>query len=156
MKHKNKCQCKGCQLKEKGYSDEMVLYLRNKEDEANIKKHGFVAHYVFPIDGSKWANYHTHGLTKTKNHLDLQVVLPINPEIVHSIIWAFVRKITEKRTFKDGDLVNEIIENYPVKLKKTIEDGRQILRVLLPDENGLFNGDKGCDPLYAEQETVII
>jgi len=84
--------------------------------------------------------------------MDFQIVLPIKPEIAHGIIWNLVEQINNSRTFKDGELVEGIIQNYPIKLKKAKEVEREVLRIILPDEKSLFYGDDGCSPLYAYQE----
>lgn len=152
MKHKKNCECKVCKLKSKGYSEDMALYLIHKEENAKIKKYGFITHFVYSPDKSPWANYHTHGLAETKRHLDLQIVLPINPELAQNIIWSVVKLIDNKRVLKDGDLVDGVIQKYPIKLKKVTESNREVLRIILPDENGLFYDDKNCTPLYAAQE----
>lgn len=156
MKHKQDCKRKAYQLNKNEYSNEEALKVLQRENDAHIKKYGFVIHYVLPTEQSPWVDYHTHGLVESRSHMNLQIVLPIQPDIAHGILWSLVRLIDEKKNFQNNELVYDIIQGYPIKFKKIISDNEEILRILFPDPNGLFFGDLECDSFYAEQETAIL
>lgn len=127
-----------------------------QQHEIQMEQHGFVVHLVLPSEESGWANYHTHGLDISRNHLDFQIVLPIQPETAHAIFWSLTRRIDAGEVFHDNELIDDVIQAYPIKLLKTKEFDREIFRILLPDANGLFADDNECDLLYAQQATAVV
>ena len=123
-----------------------------------MKTTGWIIHYVFEDEGRKpFLNAHTHGLPKKYGHVDLQVALGaelgVSPGVVHGLMWAAVRKIEKGEVFADGSLVSEIMDGYEVKFVARQENRRTVLRMLLPDKEGLFPGDVGCTPSLAGQGT---
>jgi len=118
---------------------------RNKMDEL-IKKYGYVIENVMADeDGS--VNYHTHGLMESFKHLDFQIVLRIKPEQANALIKLFVARVKSGEVFSCGTNVSGIIDGEVV-LIETLESNRPVLRIILPDENGLFPGEEGCEPEY--------
>ena len=124
----------------------------DKEAREMINEHGFIIHYVFGYD-FPLANCHTHGLLENYGHLELQIVLAVPKEAIHGILWNLVDKIKQGKKFKDGDLIEDIIENLPLKAMEVRKPNESLLRILLPDPNGKFPDDKNCDPYYAKQTT---
>ena len=124
---------------------------RKRQKEA-MAKYGWVCHAVYGKNCHPCgANCHTHGISDTWNHLDFQVVLPIEMEIVHGIFARFVDKIKDGERFEDGDVVKEIIGNdMPVKLIAAAEGDRNVLRIILPDATGNL-GPFFDDLMYAPQ-----
>jgi hypothetical protein len=96
--------------------------------------------FIHCVDGDNSVPYefncHTHGLMKTYNHPDLQIVLRLNPAIAQNILSSFVEQIKSGTQFQHGSLVNHIIRNFNVLLINAVEDGRNVLRIILPDKEG--------------------
>jgi hypothetical protein len=125
-----------------------------QQEEEMMKEHGWVVHYVFeteesPMDGL--ANIHTHGLEQNFGHLDLQFVLPLHPNQIHPILSLIVHTIKEGNEYKEGIMYDEVLEGFPVAFQTFHEKNRKVLRLLLPDANGKFPGEEGCDPMFARQ-----
>lgn len=123
-----------------------------------IRGCGFYIHYTAPEGYDDFVNYHTHGLKESRNHKDFQIILPADSEVIYSattydafvalptnlkaiceIIWNLVAKIDEGEVFEPGMEIYEPLHNYSIKIVDAIENGKEVLRVLLPDENGEFN-----------------
>lgn len=97
------------------------------------------------------ANYTTIGLTERYRHLEFQIVLDAPPEIAGYILNVLGDEVRNGARFRDGDVVDGIIEGHPVRIKKLKTNGVEMLRVLLPDANGFFPGDSRCDEIFALQ-----
>lgn len=119
-----------------------------------IEKYGFYSHYVFETYENELnglANIHTHGLKESFNHMDLQIVLPLEPQTVNGLLHTIVNNIKEGKVYKSGKLYDDVIENYCVMFKKFKEHDRDVLRLLLPDKDGFFPKDKECADMYKRQ-----
>lgn len=111
-------------------------------EKEQILKHGWYVHFVFDEKSSTRTNIHTHGLPDKYGHLDLQIVIPLKPEIAQGVLCAAVDKISSGSTFSPGDKAAEIIHGYDVKFVKAQECGRDVLRIIIPDKGGGL--DRGC------------
>lgn len=133
-KHNSGCRCLICE----GRGAELA----EMERQAMLKE-GWYAHMV-P------GNYHTHGIEQTLGHPDLQMVLPLDPHLLHSIAHGIVDEIRKGRRFAHGDIVGQIIKRYNVRFVEAREGDRTVLRVIFPDAEGhlLLNELTG---MYAEQ-----
>lgn len=123
----------------------------NKQQDM-MEKYGFVIHNVFP-DSEKeilWS-HHTHGLKENFNHTDLEIVLPISPQLAGSLLHGMVEQIKEGKSFENKLISSEVIENFDVQLFRTTENDREVIRVILPDANGKFPGDQDCSEVYKNQ-----
>jgi len=122
-----------------------------RESPEQIKKWldavGFYVHFII---GEPF-NYHTHGLEQSFDHLDLQIAFPLPREVAMPIINTLVGLIKSGQEIKDGMILFNIIRDYCVKAYKTIEDGRSVIRILLPDVRGMFPDDIRCDDAYKIQ-----
>lgn len=129
-----------------------------KKEEEMMEKYGFVIHNVFPTKDDKDGKFtiHTHGLKKSFNHMDLEVVLPISPKIVAGIFHGMVDSIKEGETFEDKSTSDRVIQNFDVQLVRVNDGKRDLLRIVLPDENGKFPCDKDCADIYKSQLDDII
>ncbi|GGG18207.1 DUF4262 domain-containing protein [Paenibacillus abyssi] len=121
-----------------------------------MEKHGFFIHFVLDDQVGAGANYHTHGLEQSFGHPDLQCTLPITPEIIQSVFHTIVDRIKAGERFVAEQLYEKVITNYPVEFKEANEFGRKVLRLLLPDEKGLFPNDPMCNPVYKEQAKGVL
>lgn len=118
-----------------------------------LAKHGFYVHYV-PNDPQTdpGVNAHTHGFEETWGHVDFQIVLPLNPEMVHGIFWSLANAVKAGKKFAAGDHEG-VITNFSVRMVEAWENDREVLRVLLPDESGKFPDDEGCEEKYVLAQT---
>lgn len=129
----------------------------SEEEQAKIvkesmKKYGFYIHYIF---NGEVINFHTHGLVESFNHVDFQIAFNIPPDVAMSIMHTIVDKLRKGKRFKGGDIVEEVIANgYNVKLWQTVECGRPVLRLLLPDKVGRFPDEAECAEAYKVQMKV--
>lgn len=122
-----------------------------------IKEHGYYIHYAPPEGNQDFVDYHTHGLEQSRNHKDFQVLLPAGADILYSqttyspmvampadfttickIISGLVDLVDKGAVFQSGMELYEPIYNYSVKIVDSTENGRAVLRILLPDENGNY------------------
>ena len=128
-----------------------IISLEQKQKEW-MKKYGFVIHNVFPDsqDEVLWS-HHTHGLKENFNHMDLEVVLPIDPQIVGSIFHGMVDLIKGGESFEDKLISDKVIRNYNVQLVKVNDGQRDLIRIILPDVNGKFPSDPDCADVYKNQ-----
>lgn len=128
-----------------------------KQEEELIEKYGFVIHNVFPSSDDEilWS-HHTHGLKENFNHMDLEIVLPINPNVVGGIFHSMVKQIKEGESFEDKLISNRVIQNYDVQLVKVNDGHRELLRIILPDVNGKFPSDEDCADIYKNQLDDIV
>jgi len=141
--HKGGCRCFAC--------DNGMEAVNKWQDEC-MKRDGFYMHFV-PLPHG-YVNAHTHGFKETWGHPDLQVVIPLPQQVMSSIFWNFANRVKKGEAFKAGDLVDKIISGHPVKLIDAKEEGRPILRVLLPDPKWRYPGDTGCTEIYEAQTTL--
>jgi len=128
------------------------------EQEA-INEYGFYAHYVYETEGNRefngLANLHTHGLKESFNHMDLQLVIPINMQTASGLFHTVAKNIKKGKTYQAGKLYDDVIRNYFVKFENFTDKGRPVLRMILPDEKGFFPGDRECSGIYRRQTEVL-
>lgn len=128
-----------------------------KQQKEMIEKYGFVIHNVFPSseDEVLWS-HHTHGLKENFNHTDLEIVLPIDPQLAGSLLHGMVEQIKKGESFENILISDKVIENFDVQLVETMEGDRKVIRVVLPDANGKFPKDKDCAEIYKNQLDDLI
>jgi hypothetical protein len=97
------------------------------------------------------ANYHTHGIQENLNHMDFQLVFNLPPEVVNDIFFTLVADIRSGIKFEVNKVYSDILEGHNVAFAQYIEMGRDVLRVLLPDENGKLPTEDDCDEYYKLQ-----
>lgn len=114
-----------------------------------IRKNGWASHYI-PYDNR--INYHTHGVELTYNHLDFQITFPMPMESAHHIAGVLVQAVKDGEKFEEGkEYVGYLVGEYKLSFKKYMENGRDVLRVLLPDENNRLPHEQGCKGIYKKQ-----
>lgn len=97
------------------------------------------------------ANYHTHGVQDNFNHMDFQIVLNMDPEIAHQIFVNLIIDISNGKSFEEGEKYSDAIEGFNVSFKEYKEMERDVLRVLLPDRDGILPNEKNCNENYMIQ-----
>lgn len=88
-------------------------------------------------------NAHTHGMDKY-NHKDFQMVIQYSDENIRRILNTFGLWVQQGRTFKDGDEIEGVFEDCTVRLKEFEENGRKVLRVIIPDKTMYFRKTKNA------------
>jgi hypothetical protein len=122
--------------------------VRNKQ-RTLLDTYGWYSH-IIPQGGL--TNCHTHGLERL-GHLDFQLVLPIDGNILLKLATMLVDRVKGGEKFEANMRVSGVVANYDVLLitaKECERNPRQVLRVILPDQKG--NLDEGrMDALFASQ-----
>jgi len=95
-------------------------------------------------------NCHTHGM-ELYNHLDFQIIIEYPREEIGRILNTLGLRVQAGETFKDGDFVEGIYEDCSVRLNEFTDNGRKVLRVVIPDRNNRFPEDEGCEGPYTYQ-----
>lgn len=117
----------------------------NKIEEMHremMKKYGWYAHFV-PGDDSSPTNFnaHTHGFVESWNHPDIQIVIYMPEEQLHSILIRMAELVKSGKKFKPGKKYDDVLETFPVTFAWAQEGGRRLLRMILPDKKkGLARG----------------
>jgi hypothetical protein len=114
---------------------------------------GWIIHYVPDASGdTDIVNIHTHGVEEKFEHLDLQITVPVNPQVVGEILHGVVNQIAAGKVFKEGDLSDEVLGGgFIVGFKEFTECDRKVLRILFPDKNNVLPDQEGCQPMYVKQ-----
>jgi len=96
-------------------------------------------------------NYHTHNFQEKFGVPDIQIVFPIDPATAHELINVIIYKIEKQGLkLKPNKYYSNIAGGgYKVKFIEAIECGRPVLRMLLPDVDGKYEGK------YAKQLTML-
>ncbi|WP_182101775.1 DUF4262 domain-containing protein [Niallia taxi] len=116
-----------------------------------MEKYGWVYHYEnFPGE-NQVANIHTHGFEENYNHMDFQIVLKYHPDLVQGIFNTLYYHVKRGKVYESGKYYSEVVSGYDVLMQTFEENGRELLRVILPDENGLFPQSPNCNPIYKLQ-----
>lgn len=117
-----------------------------KMQEESIKKYGWYIHFVFNDKMCpSGVNVHTHYLEESFDHKDIQICINLKPELIHMILANIVQKIKEGVKYEPGKKYAGIVEGFKLEFIDAIENGRRVLRLLIPDENGKYEG------VYADQ-----
>lgn len=135
--HEEKCACYACQNGAKAQAE---------AEKKAMKKNGWYCHAIPAGDSQSptGINYHTHGCQESFGHMDFQVVAGIPPDAGYAILVNLVHLVKKGGKFGNRDTSKEIIENMSVMLAEAQEDGRTVLRVIIPDKNGsLKEGNMG-------------
>jgi Domain of unknown function (DUF4262) len=129
------------------------IHLENEQWEKQmIEEYGWYMDAIFAEEYDDiHANYHTHGVQENFNHMDFQIVLNMDPEIANDIFFTLIDEISSGTRFEEGNEYSDIIEGFKVTFKQYKEMGRDVLRVLLPDEDGVLPIEENCDQYYKSQ-----
>ena len=117
------------------------------------KTHEWVIHYVNnkictecegdqDDDTALKANIHTHGLLENYNHLEIQICLPIHPELAFSILNEVAYKVKGGKVFCENTRYSEVLQNLDVLMVKAKDEGVDILRLIIPDKDGNLDKEK--------------
>ena len=133
---------------------EVVTSIRCWEEEM-IEKYQWWFHYVVG-DASGCPNAHTHGVADNFGHMDLQITLPIAQSQIQGVFNAVMDRIKSGDRFVDGQIADHILcEPYKVKFVRAEENGRAVLRIILPDPEGNLDREV-MERVYASQYDSLI
>lgn len=123
------------------------------EDRQSFEHNGWYYHPILESGIENQVNYHTHGLYESHDHLDLQIVLPLNPFQGYLLFVQMIENIKEGAVYSDGE---KIVLRNPydapfIYLKTFFEDDRKVLRLIFPDVNGNLPNDTGCEEPFKSQ-----
>jgi hypothetical protein len=116
-----------------------------------MKEFDWDIHFItdsYGIGGT--VNRHTHGMKKYK-HLNFQVVLNLQPEEIGRLLNIMGTRVKNGEKFNAGDMVDGLYLNIAVRLDLYIEAKREVLRLIIPDENNLFPENTRCQSPYKYQ-----
>lgn len=132
MKPKHKCtapmECAVCK-----YGEETIQQWETDQ----LIRQGWYMHFIID-DGS----VHTHGIADRWGHPDLEIMLPLEMELLASILHTVVDRIKKGERFEAGKRYRRVIKGYWVAFVKAMEGGRGVLRLILPDQHGNISEDE--------------
>lgn len=139
--HPFKCKCFVCQHGKKALQ---------KVEIKSMKKYGWYAHLVFDdCDFPNHTNFHTHGVYESFGHLDFQCCFPFpDPNILMTILHAIVNDIKGGRSFIANVGYDGYIQGgYLVRFMEATENDRIVLRLLVPNAQGTYEGGPFAEQL---------
>lgn len=101
-----------------------------------------------------YCNAQTIGMYKY-HHPEFQLVLHMDHKLITYTLNTLGIKVRNGRVFQDGDIIDDLFEGYEAKLQEFVEDGKKLLRVLIPDPDHKFPEDDGCQLEYTYQALPI-
>lgn len=136
-----------------------------------IEKYGHMVQSVFPDNASGAPGYsYTIGLMDQGLNHELLIV-GLHPDVAHTLLNDVASQMKAGTDCRGPVRMSQIIENFdvalmPVDLSQTddglnvanaLQPGRKIelTQVVLPDAQGLFPWENGCDPAFARSQTAI-
>ena len=129
-----------------------------------MKKFNWTIHYVsqsgcdicndnsnapYYYDLPCFANIHTHGLDKY-NHRELCICIDIGHERVSNILNSIAYSIAYDNLVLEEGICDCILQGYSTKIISFEND--PTLYLILPDVNGNFPGEEGCEEIINRQE----
>ena len=112
-------------------------------ERESLEKYGWYAHMVTDNDPQSptGVNIHTHALAELWNHPDFQCVFPIDPRIVMTVWHQIINDIKKGKFFEANiDYEGYLQGGYKIRFIEAKECGRQVLRMLICDKEGKYEG----------------
>ena len=100
-----------------------------------------------PIGFDAFANIHTHGLDK-HGHKEICIPLDLGMQLAGTILNNCGKRICSGEKFVPG-FDDSVIRNLPVLFYEF--ENSNILYMIMPDQNGKFPDDEGCEFPYNKQ-----
>lgn len=119
-----------------------------------MEKYGYYGHLVSSgdLNSPTGCNFHTHGFWKSWKHPDIQIVIPV-PQNIASPLFNSAKEIA----MKGGQIVPGVkysffLEGYDIEFAWAVESGRDVLRMILPDKEGITEKGKIAEPYNIQWE----
>lgn len=110
-----------------------------------LQKYGWIIHHVIG-EGS-----HTHGIYEMLGHPDIEIILNIDPNDLHGILWNAFRLLSQER-IEIGKRYPRILQSMDVIFVKSNKNNT--LRLIIPDENGNLEFDKIQHPYKTQYDNL--
>ncbi|MCD8109990.1 MAG: DUF4262 domain-containing protein [Clostridiales bacterium] len=95
-------------------------------------------------------NAHTHGLERY-NHPDFQMVVQYPAEAIGYVLNEFGYRVRSGERFSNGEIVEGIFTDCPVRLEEAVEMDRTVFRIVIPDGENRWPEDPECEYPYSAQ-----
>ena len=82
------------------------------------------------------------GFAENFKHPDIQINYPLPGELALHCLSTVADLVKSGKTYKDGDLSDDVLHDLPVKFVAVEIDGVSMLRMILPDKEGNVERDK--------------
>lgn len=144
-----------------------------KRIDGNIKRFGWHVQAVMPgpEDVGLRTFAYTVGMPKTLKHAELMMI-GFRPELMQSLLNVAGEQIKEGVRFGDWTSSDKVIQGFPVWFREVPEITARkwallseqrykgpefgLLQMFLPDVNGLFPWDPGCNPQFIETQGMFL
>jgi|LakMenE01Jun11ns_1017448.scaffolds.fasta_scaffold9899491_2 hypothetical protein len=141
--HKQAHNCR-CDICKKGADAVLSAQMES------IDRYGWFVHYVYDDKMCPYkVNVHTHHVEESFGHKDIQICINLKPELIHMLLVNVINNIKAGVKYEPGKKYEKIVDNFKLEFIEVTESGRKVLRLLIPDEKGNYDG------LYAEQLTKL-
>lgn len=138
--HIEECRCEACQ-----FGDTFV----EAREARMMQEFGWYAHMVLDDDSCpNNTNFHTHGIEEKFGHPDFQICIQMHPNIVMGFFHLLVDRIKQGKEYSPGVVYDDLTEGYPTQFIFAKECGRVVLRMLVTNKEGTYEGD-----IYEAQTT---
>lgn len=141
-KHDTNCSCVICRQGMDAYK---------KWEQEMMQKSGWYIHYL-PGDDTcpNSINIHTHGLQESFGHPDLQICISLPQNTAGGILHDLVARIKKGERLTVDKIYKDIRQQYDFKFIDAHEDGRPVLRLLIPNPRNAYDGK-----VYQAQFTML-
>ncbi|MED2737171.1 DUF4262 domain-containing protein [Bacillus toyonensis] len=120
--------------------------------KASLEVFGWYTDLAEPIDAEQGIlNMHTVGVEQTYKHKDFQIVIYMPPNVAHMLFTMLVDRVKSGETIEVNKKYDDVLEDYDVYFVERAENGRNVLRMILPDKEGNFPEDEGYNPAFCNQ-----
>lgn len=146
--HYRGCNCSICDAIAAGVQPDVAIAQARDWEFRQLAKHGWYVHLIANDDSSPTGfQAHTHGLREAADHADFQVVVPLPQNLVHDILINLVDRVKTGERFEVKSQADNVIGNaLRVAFLAVKEDGRDVLRVILPDGKGKLGREEIAYP----------
>lgn len=139
------CHCTECADVAGGMSRADARRKRLDWEAECLARHGWYAVHVVcgppDRDTPTGTNSFTVGLADNFGHPDFQIVMPLNGNVAHDVFWILTDRVKAGETFRAGQEVAGVAMNYRVRFAAATLNGRDYLRVIVPDRAGRLTPD---------------
>ncbi len=97
---------------------------------------------------------HTHGL-EDYGQTEFELVLPYSQDDMATFFNSLIAMVVDDgRHFEEGcytDILTDDYRMYFIEMPDFYQEGKKVLRIIYPDEEGKMPWEEGCEKHYAMQ-----